>query len=88
MIVVFLATGFWLTQLEAHGPEDPIPRCVSAAEKHTRACHCDARNRIRLPDLERFVMHRGRCTLEGGLGPPTPRPPLSPPHPPAVRPVI
>ena len=55
--------------IEAHGPTDPIPRCVTKAQKRARACHCDSLNRTPLLDLEAFVMHKGHCILEGGLGP-------------------
>ena len=81
LTVVILGATFPLGRLEPHGPVDPTPRCVTNAEHRTRACRCDAHNRTPLPDAARFVLHRGRCVIEGGLGPPVTEPP-SPPVPP------
>ena len=68
--------------IEAHTPDDPVPRCVNAAEKRTKACHCEAMNRVPLPDLVRYVIRHGRCVTRGGLGPvrPIPTPLRQPPR--------
>ncbi len=73
--LAILAAALAPDRLEPHGPVDPIPHCVTVAQRRTRACHCDALNRTPLPDAARFVLHRGRCVVEGGLGPPLTKPP-------------
>ena len=75
IVIAILIAGLMSPQLEPHGPVDPIPRCVTAAQRRTRACRCDVHNRTPLPDAARFVLHRGRCVVEGGLGPPLTKPP-------------
>lgn len=75
MIVHMLAAALLSSGLYPHGPTDPIPRCVTAKQRRSRACHCEARNRTPMPDGAWYVLHRGRCVIEGGLGPVSVHPP-------------
>lgn len=84
LLIAIASLGSWPT-LEPHGPVDLIPRCVTKAQKRTHACHCNALNRTPMPDGAWYVLHRGRCIVEGGLGTATNRPPPPVPPPPKRR---